>query len=159
MKTAPYQKLALSLLLSFIVMYAAMFLNVAQADHVYLSLTRVYMTLLMVCPMILIMLITMGNMYDNKKTNLTLTASAIVIFIVALAGLKNQTFISDIQYMRGMISHHSSAIMTSKNASIRDPEVLKLSRNIIESQQREISQMKAILHRMQHDTTSVDTTP
>jgi len=157
MKTAPYQKLALSLLLSFIVMYAAMFLNVAQADHVYLSLTRVYMTLLMVCPMILIMLITMGNMYDNKKTNFAWAAAAIVIFIAALTGLRNQTFVGDIQYMRGMISHHSSAIMTSKNADIRDPELLKLSRNIIESQQREISQMKAILHRMKHDTTTTDT--
>jgi len=62
--------------------------------------------------------------------------------------LRNQTFVGDIQYMKGMIPHHSSAIMTSKNADIKDPEVKKLSEQIIKSQEQEITQMKNILKRM-----------
>ena len=50
--------------------------------------------------------------------------------------------------MKGMIPHHSSAIMTSKHANIKDPEVKKLSEEIIKSQEEEIAQMKNILKRM-----------
>jgi len=50
--------------------------------------------------------------------------------------------------MKGMIPHHSSAIMTSKNADIKDPEVKKLSEGIIQAQEKEIAEMKAILKRM-----------
>jgi len=47
--------------------------------------------------------------------------------------------------MKAMIPHHSSAIMTSKNAGIEDPRVRKLADSIIRSQQREIAEMKALL--------------
>lgn len=50
--------------------------------------------------------------------------------------------------MKAMIPHHSSAIMTSKHANISDPEVRALADSIIASQEREIRQMEAILHRM-----------
>ncbi len=50
--------------------------------------------------------------------------------------------------MKAMIPHHSSAIMTSKNANIKDPEVKKLSEGIIASQEKEIAEMKAIIERM-----------
>jgi uncharacterized protein (DUF305 family) len=50
--------------------------------------------------------------------------------------------------MKAMIPHHSSAIMTSTQADILDPEVKALSEKIIRSQQEEIAQMKAILKRM-----------
>jgi uncharacterized protein (DUF305 family) len=50
--------------------------------------------------------------------------------------------------MKAMIPHHSSAIMTSRNATIKDPEVKKLSEQIIKSQEEEIVQMKQILERM-----------
>ena len=41
--------------------------------------------------------------------------------------------------MKAMIPHHSSVIMTSKNANINDPEVKKLSEQIIKSQEEEIA--------------------
>ncbi|UAY52860.1 DUF305 domain-containing protein [Ferruginibacter albus] len=50
--------------------------------------------------------------------------------------------------MEAMIPHHSSAIMTSKNANIKDPEVKKLSEQIIQSQEKEIEQMKSMLARL-----------
>ncbi len=50
--------------------------------------------------------------------------------------------------MKAMIPHHSSAIMVSNHAAIKDPEVKKLSEQIIQSQEEEIAQMEGILQRM-----------
>lgn len=136
------------LVVSFIIMYGVMFLNVDDASHIYLSNTRLYMSLLMVSPMALLMLMMMGKMYPNRKLNFAISAGSICIFIVALYLLRTQTFISDQQYMQAMIPHHSSAIMTSKHANIKDPELKKLSESIIASQQKEIEEMKGMLERM-----------
>lgn len=143
-----YKKMLLMLIISFIIMYAVMFLNVDKLNHIYFSYTRTYMSLLMVTPMALLMILLMPGMYPDKKTNKIILVSAIVVFVFALTALRSQSFISDEQYMKAMIPHHSSAILTSKNANIRDPEVRQLSDSIIKSQEEEISQMKSILKRM-----------
>ncbi|RZK11087.1 MAG: DUF305 domain-containing protein, partial [Flavobacterium sp.] len=62
---------------------------------------------------------------------------------LVLIGLRTQTPIGDIQYMKAMIPHHSSAIMVSKHANIENPEVKKLSEQIIQSQEKEIAEMEA----------------
>ena len=41
--------------------------------------------------------------------------------------------------MKAMIPHHSSAIMVSKHANIKDPEVRQLTDSIVASQKREIA--------------------
>ena len=69
-------------------------------------------------------------------------------FGLFLTALRTQTPISDQQYMQAMIPHHSSAIMTSQNANLKDPEVRKLANGIIKAQKKEIAEMKAILARM-----------
>jgi uncharacterized protein (DUF305 family) len=143
-----YSKFSLMMFVSFIIMYSVMFLNVDEANHIYLSITRTYMTLLMVSPMAVIMMLMMGKMYPNKKWNIIILISGVVIFCLCLAGLRTQTAIGDEQYMKAMIPHHSSAIMVSKHANIQDPEVKKLSEGIIASQKKEIAEMKAILYRM-----------
>lgn len=143
-----YKKFILTLIISFLFMYGIMFLNVDEASHIYLSFTRLYMSVLMVSSMAFVMIVLMGKMYPSKKINTMISVISIAVFIMALAFLRNQTFVGDIQYMKGMIPHHSSAIMTSKNANIKDPEVKKLSEEIIKSQEQEITQMKNILKRM-----------
>jgi uncharacterized protein (DUF305 family) len=135
--------------ISFITMYGIMFLNVDDADHIYLSLTRTYMALLMVSLMAVVMMLMMGGMYPNKRTNTAIMIGGFVVFGLALLLLRTQTPVGDVQYMKGMIPHHSSAIMTSKNANLQDPEVKKLSEGIIASQEKEIAEMKAILKRME----------
>ncbi|MCB9182270.1 MAG: DUF305 domain-containing protein, partial [Flavobacteriales bacterium] len=50
MEHSPYPKFFLMLAISFVIMYAVMFLNVADSGHIRLSLTRTYMALLMVAP-------------------------------------------------------------------------------------------------------------
>jgi uncharacterized protein (DUF305 family) len=44
-----------------------------------------------------------------------------------------------------MIPHHSIAILTNERARITDPRVRKLADQIIESQRREIEEMKALI--------------
>jgi len=48
-------------------------------------------------------------------------------------------------YMKAMIPHHSIAILTSERARITDPRVRKLADQIIESQRKEIADMKALI--------------
>ncbi|ANH81179.1 DUF305 domain-containing protein [Niabella ginsenosidivorans] len=148
MKHMSYRKFGIMMIISFFVMYLAMFVNMDQAEHYHTSLTRIYMALIMVAPMAIIMIGMMGSMYPNRRTNRAIIVTAIVVFIAALTALRSQTPISDVQYMRAMIPHHSSAIMTSKHANIKDPEVKQLSEQIIQSQEREIHQMEQMLQRM-----------
>jgi uncharacterized protein (DUF305 family) len=129
-------------------MYIVLFLNMDKIYHYHTSATRVLHAIMMVAPMAIVMRIMMGNMYPNKKRNTGIIDAGIIVFIVALGALRTQTPISDVQYMKAMIPHHSSAIMTSKNANIKDREVRKLADSIIASQEREIAQMEAILKRM-----------
>lgn len=104
----------------------------------------------MVAPMSWLMILMMPMMYKNKKLNtiLLLFLSSLLMFVIALALLGTQTPIGDQQYMKAMIPQHSSAILTSKNAGIKDPEVKKLCVEIIQAQVEEIEQMKEILRRM-----------
>jgi uncharacterized protein (DUF305 family) len=148
MEKGQYKTFVLTLLCSFIIMYGVMFLNVDQADHIYLSMTRFYMTLMMTADMALLMLAMMRMMYKNRKVNVIIILSSTAVFILSLIGVRTQTFVGDVQYMKGMIPHHSIAIMTSKNANIKDPEVRKLADGIIAAQEKEIAQMKRILARM-----------
>jgi hypothetical protein len=148
MDNKSYRKFALMLGASFLVMYTVMFLNVDSLDHIYLSTTRLYMTLLMVSPMALLMLAFMPSMYKNRRLNAIIITVSISVFIATFAFLRNQTFINDTRYMKAMIPHHSSAILTSQNAHIQDPEVRKLADDIIKAQEREIAQMKAMLQRL-----------
>ncbi len=140
-----YRRLALMLLISFVIMYSVMFLNVHRLSHIYLSLTRTYMSLLMVTPMAVLMLLMMPKMYQNQKLNRIILISAGVVFVFALTALRSQAFVGDKEYMKGMIPHHSSAILTSENANIRNPEVRRLSDSIIAAQEKEIAEMKMLL--------------
>lgn len=147
MQSMSYKKFSLMMAVSFITMYLIMFLNIVDINHFYVSATRIYMALLMAASMGVIMMLMMGNMYPDKKINTGIIIGSIVIFGLILAALRTQTPISDVQYMKAMIPHHSSAIMTSENADIKDPEVRKLADGIIEAQKKEIAEMKAILKR------------
>ncbi|WP_421978138.1 DUF305 domain-containing protein [Roseivirga seohaensis] len=148
-KSSPYIKFLFMMLVSFMMMYGIMFLNVAEIDHILLSTTRTYMSLLMVAPMAISMMLFMWGMYENKRLNTVIISGAAIVFIVVLTALRTQTPIKDVQYMKAMIPHHSSAIMVSENATFEDPETAELAKQIIEAQEREIAQMKRIIERLE----------
>ncbi|MBL4676436.1 DUF305 domain-containing protein [Mucilaginibacter conchicola] len=144
-----YTRFLIMLALSFMIMYAVMYLNVYEWDHIYLNLTRFYMTSLMICPMAVLMLMMMRNMYTDRKKNFLIMVFSIVIFGTALWGVRLQIAVGDIQWMKGMIPHHSIAVLTSKNAELKDPEVRKLADSIVKAQQAEIIQMKKMIERLE----------
>jgi uncharacterized protein (DUF305 family) len=143
-----YGKFWIMMLISFLIMYFVMFLNMDDISHYHTSLTRIYMALLMVTPMAVVMMLMMGKMYPNRRANTAIILGSIVMFIAVLAGLRSQTPVDDVQYMKAMIPHHSSAIMVSKHANIKDPEVKKLSEEIIQSQEKEIAEMNQMIERL-----------
>lgn len=151
MEKTQYKKFGLMMLVSFIMMYGIMFLNVFQLDHVMLSTTRTYMTLLMVAPMAIAMLLFMWKMYKNTKTNYAIIGMSVLVFCVSLYGLRTQTPIGDVQWMKAMIPHHSSAILTSSNAHFEDAEVQLLANDIIAAQEKEIAEMKAMIKRLEDE--------
>jgi Na+/proline symporter len=147
----PYPKFFLMLGASFIIMYVVMYLNTYELDHVYFSLTRFYMTCLMIAAMALLMLGFMLKMYNNKKNNIGILVGSIVLFFGALFLVRSQNTVGDILWMKAMIPHHSIAILTSERADIKDPEVKKLANSIISAQRKEIGEMKAMIKRLENE--------
>lgn len=146
-----YVKFGLMMLTSFIAMYLLMFINMDQFDHFSITVNRIYMAICMIAIMAIIMLLYMLNMYRDKKLNTLILLGSVVVFFGFLSMLRNQTFISDVQWMRGMIPHHSSAIMTSQMAHLKDAQARKLALEIIEAQKREIAEMREIIYRLENE--------
>jgi uncharacterized protein (DUF305 family) len=140
-----YTRLLLMTLLSFASMYILMYAMVNAFGNVYNSLNQLYMAGLMVAPMIIIELLLMGSMYTNKKRNLIL----LIVGAIAMAGfwllIRQQSGITDTQFVRSMIPHHAGAILMCKENKLKDPDLQQLCRNIIASQQAEIDLMKSKL--------------
>lgn len=128
-----------------VVMYALTYLNTYQADHIFFSETRAYMALVMGAAMAVIMLAFMLKMHTNRRANIGIVLGSAVIFAGALWLVRSQATVQDVSYMRAMIPHHSIAIMTSERADISDPRVRSLADGIIESQRREIEEMKELI--------------
>ncbi|GGG04970.1 DUF305 domain-containing protein [Pontibacter amylolyticus] len=148
MEKGNYGKFMLMLGLSFVVMYAVMFSNIAEISHFDFNLNRLYMTILMVAPMALIMLLVMRPMYRDKKLNTIITVMSIIAIVGSFITLRNQSFVGDKAFINSMIPHHSSAILVSEEARIHDPELKKLAEEIIRSQKEEIAEMEKIRQRI-----------
>ncbi len=147
----PYPKFFLMLAASFIVMHVVMYFNTYELDHVYFSLTRFYMTCLMIASMALIMLGFMLKMYKNRKNNLAIVIGSLVLSFGSLYLVRAQKPVDDLLWMRAMIPHHSIAILTSERADIKDPEVKDLAERIIEAQRKEILEMKALIKKLENE--------
>lgn len=143
-----YRMLGLNLLLSAIIMYLVMFTMIWSVGDFFNNLNTFYMALMMVAPMAILMLLMMGMMYPDRRLNLVLFAGFALVFVLAFAGMRTQALVGDTQFLRSMIPHHSGAVLMCEQAQIRDPEIKRLCGNIVQSQTKEIHQMKAIMKRL-----------
>jgi hypothetical protein len=130
---------------STIVMFCLTYTNVFAFDHVRWSEERVYMALLMGGAMAVVMLGFMWGMHQNKRVNVAILAGAVALMGAALALSRSQAFVDDREYMKGMIPHHSIAILTSERADIDDLRVRQLADEIIRAQRREIAEMEWLI--------------
>ena len=142
-----YLHLAIMGVLSFVSMYVLMYAMVDSFANVYASINQVYMAGLMTAPMIIIELVVMGAMYANKRLNMIIIAGSAVALVLFFMLIRQQALVYDSQFVRSMIPHHAGAILMCREATIQDAEIKALCSAIIESQQKEIDQMTAILAR------------
>ena len=119
-------------------------------NDLYLSLTLFYSGLLMASNMIwaheIVHYLSIGH----------LNISAFIIGIILSIGvsmllLREQLFVTDKQWLRRMIGHHSTALTTTtellkKNNNFKqNPKIYRLAKDIVYNQEREILFMKSFL--------------
>jgi hypothetical protein len=146
-KGGHYGRFSVELILEFVVMYLAMYSMIATLDHFRINLNNVYMTLIMLAPMAIIMLVAMRSMFPSTRMNLLFVGGALIAFFIGFVGMRTQGAVGDKELLRSMIPHHSGAILMCEKASLSDPEVIRLCKDIVEAQKREIAQMEGILAR------------
>jgi uncharacterized protein (DUF305 family) len=119
----------------------------SSIGHFHVNINRIYMALIMTAPMAIVMLVVMRSMFMNKRLNnlLFITFGALTILLFFL--MRAQVPVGNVQFLRSMIPHHSSAILMCEQAAITDPEIAELCDQIIQSQEEEIAQMEAMLER------------
>lgn len=114
-------------------------------NHAWFSETRLFMTLIMGASMMIIMLAYMINMYENTNVNISIFIGAGLLLILSIGLVRSQVTVGDVNYMRGMIPHHSIAILTSERANIEDQRVRELADKIIQTQVEEIREMEWLI--------------
>ena len=115
-------------------------------NDLYLSTTLFYGGILMACNMIwaheIIHYLSMGHINTQVFLVGVILSILTVIFL-----LRKQFMVDDEQWLKRMISHHSTAITTSKNIAdkSKNPQVIKLATDIVDAQEKEITLMKSLI--------------
>jgi hypothetical protein len=115
-------------------------------SDLYISHTLFYSGLLMASNMIwaheIVHYISMGHI--NLFVFFVGTILSISISVLLLRG---QFLVDDKHWLKRMISHHSTALTTSHKIynKTNNPELKKLSKEIIDTQEKEIQLMKSLL--------------
>lgn len=143
-----YMHFGIMMILSFFIMFAFMYAMVDRWTNVYPNMNQAYMAGLMVAPMAILELVLMGAMYANRRINLFIIVTSVLVLLLCWLGIRDQLAVDDKSFLRSMIPHHAGAILMCNQASISDGEIRKLCGKIVKSQQQEIDQMKAMLDRL-----------
>ena len=149
MQKGHYRRLLVMAVVSFVAMYILMYAMTDRLANVFANFNQFYMAGLMTAAMVIIELLVMSGMYPNKRTNAVLLVVSAVALVGFFAAIQKQTAISDRQFLRSMIPHHSGAILMCGQASLQDPELVRLCDSIKESQMAEIALMKAKLSELE----------
>ena len=108
-----------------------------KLDDVRLSLNDAYMTFLMAGWMILFMALLYGD------RGIAILAAVLVIIMIWC--IRTQAFITERQFLLGMIPHHSMAVLMSKQLKKRENNIQSFLQEIINTQEKEIKFMKDVL--------------
>ena len=141
----PYFRLLIALAASYGVMFLVGYARTDIFENVFLNLNRFYMTGMMVAPMLIIMLLAMGSMYQNKTLNAVLIGVGVVLTLLFWSLVRQQVGVGNQQFLRSMIPHHAAAILVCNQAALTDPRIEDLCTEIIAAQEREIREMKALM--------------
>ena len=137
----------------FIVMFfSALLLNpmnilAYQMDDLYPSLTLVYASLYMASTMICTHQIV--HYFQMGHFQVTVFGVGLFMMLGFVWLLRNQVGVTSQQWLRRMIPHHSTALTTTNKLlenEKMDDKTLRLAKNIVVTQQKEINLMKRILN-------------
>ena len=115
-------------------------------SDLYISTTLFYGGLLMASNMVwaheLVHYLAMGH-FNVNIFSIGIVGSILISTLL----LRRQFLIDDKQWLRRMISHHSTALTTTHKIYITtdNPKLKKLANEIIQTQEKEISLMKSML--------------
>ena len=107
---------------------------VDKYDDIYVSINDLYMILLMTGWMFFLMGIA------NRDTKIAFVGFCLMV--ANMVCIRTQFMISEKQYIRGMIPHHSMAIHMSKKLLNKDTNIKPFLEKIIKTQTEEINWMK-----------------
>jgi len=117
-----------------------------RISDLYISATLFYGGLLMASNMVwaheLVHYLAMGH-FNVNIFSIGIVGSVLISTLL----LRRQFLIGDQQWLRRMISHHSTALTTTHKIYITtdNPKLKKLANEIIQTQEKEISLMKSML--------------
>ncbi|APU70132.1 MULTISPECIES: DUF305 domain-containing protein [Christiangramia] len=141
-----YGKFFAMIATSMVAMFFLMYTHSYQIiDHFWYSETRFFMTLIMGGSMVIIMLLYMLQMYKDRKKNVLVLGLGVLLIASGIWLVRSQVTVTGVDYMEGMIPHHSIAILTSERSQIKDVRVRKLADEIIKAQRREIMEMQWLI--------------
>ncbi len=103
-------------------------------NNIYFSLNDLYMVLLMTGWMLFFMGIYYKYFYG--------IIIGLVLIIFSFVAIRNQLFITEDQFLRGMIPHHAMAILMAESLKNKPNSSKTLINNIITTQNKEINEMK-----------------
>ena len=114
-------------------------------DHLYISKTLIYSALLMASNMSILEILMYYSHSGDMKVKLMIMF--IIVSILMIIFLRKQYLIGDKDWLKRMISHHSTALTTSHQIKkkTKNNKIKKLANDIIKAQEREIKLMKQLL--------------
>jgi DUF305 family protein family protein len=123
-------------------------MNVLADDYSHLyftSTTLIYSALFMASNMALLEVFM--HYSHGGALDITTLVSFLTLSILLIYALRQQTFVDDEQWLKRMISHHSTALTTSKRTLERteNEDVRELASSIVKTQKEEIQIMEELL--------------
>ena len=116
-----------------------------KMENITNSLGKVYLSIIMGLYMMVIEIMMHDHHYDVFSMKYYIIIGCLLGLFIYL--YRAQKYISDKEYLKEMIEHHSMALLTSNKILEKtdDYNVSKLAKNIIQKQEDEIRDMKVIL--------------
>lgn len=131
---------------SFIVQYFLMPpIMVNKLTYITNNIGKAYLATIMALSMVALEVMMHDHQYHVLSTNLYAILFALIALFTYL--YRKQIAIDDKQYLKGMIEHHSMAILTSEEILKKTDnyDIAKLAKNIIQSQTDELIAMNDII--------------
>ena len=135
---------------SFIIQYFFMSTIMASSiENITNSLGKVYLSIIMGLYMVVLEIMMHDHQYGVFSMKYYIMIGCLVGFFIYL--YRVQKYITDNEYLKEMIEHHSMALLTSNSILEKTDNynVSKLAKNIIQKQQDEIRDMKGMLINLQ----------